>query len=84
MTPSLIFLLRLLYNYQWTVLYQSSIIMRTYSSKIFAIINTTTTVVAVISIHTSAHQKMIDDDATSGSSICEGCMQYDTRKRDIP
>ena len=53
-------------------------------SKIFAIINTTTTVVAVISIHTSAHQKMIDDDATSGSSICEGCMQYDTRKRDIP
>ena len=48
---------RLLNNCQWSVLCQSSIIMRTYSSIIFAIINTVATVVAKKYILLSAHQK---------------------------
>ena len=48
---------RLLNNCQWSVLCQPSIIMRTYSSIIFAIINTVTTVVATKCILLSAHQK---------------------------
>lgn len=58
-------LLSLLNNYQWSVLYQSSIIIRTYSSIIFAIINCTNTLVAMISILTSAHQKLLGIVTTS-------------------
>ena len=45
--------------------------MRTYSSIIFAIINTVTTVVATKCILLSAHQKMIDDEHQAAGSICE-------------
>ena len=92
-SPSSTFLMRsFMYNpyllassiTKWPVITQHRITIRTYSSIIFAIVNTTTSLVAKYQYNTSTHQKMIDDDAPSGAPFVKPNTLSNTQWRDTP